>query len=123
MKILKVVASVGAVVGLGVTAAMAITNPNPDAYQDYATKRLAEYIKAEGCQKVPLPQDNCASIVESAQPQLAEIIINSTQRQNFILFSTYKTKLTLRWMPFLPAYEFETVGAFQSFYTFKGEKL
>lgn len=124
MKILKVVASVGAVVVLGVTAGMARTNPNPDDYKGYATQRLTEYIKTEGCQKVPLPQDNCESIVESAEPQLAKIITNSTQRQNFIIFSIYKTELSLRqWVPFLPAYQFETLGAFQSFYIFKAEKL
>lgn len=119
MKNLNVVASVAGAVLVGLGVAMVVTNPRPSAYNDYATERLTEYLKAEGCEKALLGQRQCVAALESAQPQIAELIRESTERQNFLLWSVYRTEFSL---PLLPAYQFETVGAFQSFYTYEFQK-
>lgn len=119
MKGLKVVASIGTVVVVGLGVAMAIANPSPEAYKDYAAKQVTQYLNDVGCEKVPIAKNQCLSLVESAQPQIAEMINQNTERQNFLFFSIYKTEFAL---PLLPTYQFETVGALQNFYIYKQDK-
>ena len=121
MKTLKILASVGGIAAIGVGVAMAIANPSREAYNEYATSKLVELAKDQGCSKVPFGKDKCLSVVDSARPQIQESISQSTHRQNFILFSIYKTEISIP-VPLTPSYQFETLGAFQSFYTFKQEK-
>lgn len=123
MKGLNVVASIGGVVVVGLGVAMAIANPSPEAYQEYAAKQVTESLN-NTCEKVPVPvaKNQCLSLVESAQPKIGEIISQNTERQNFILFSIYKTEFALPFVPFLPSYQFETVGALQNFYIYKLNK-
>ena len=116
MKGLNVVASIGGVLVVGLGVVMAIANPSPEAYKEYAAKLVTEYLNNVGCEKVPVAKNQCLSLVESAQPQIGEIISQNTERQNFILFSIYKTEFAL---PLLPTYQFETVGALQNFYIYK----
>lgn len=104
---------------------MAVTNPSQPVYEDYAVQRLTEYLKNDVCTQVPkafesLLQRNCTVLVDSSRPQMQQIISQSTQQQNFIFFSVYSTDLSLN--RFIPAYHFETVGAFQNFYTYSAEK-
>ena len=116
---------------LGVTAltafgvAMAKTNPGETEYQAYATQRLTEYAKANVCKKTPsfiekLINSNCENVLESANPQMRDLIASSTQRHDFIIFSLYRTEFKLN--SWLPSYKFETVGALDNFYTYKAEQ-
>ena len=128
MKIVKIVAAIASVALVGVGGAMAISNPNEEAYNEYAVTRLSEYLQNDVCAKAPstfgnILRDQCSSFVESNQSEIAELVANSTERQNFIVFSLYKTELSLkRYLPFLPSYQFETVGALNDFYTYKAQK-
>jgi hypothetical protein len=125
MKALTIIACVG-VVGVTVLGmAMANTNPSQTQYEEYAVERLTEYLKSNVCKKTSnffenLIQGNCSKLVESVNPQMREIISRSTEKQNFIIFSVYRTDLTFN--NWIPSYKFETVGAFDNFYTYSAQK-
>ncbi|MEH2247693.1 DUF4359 domain-containing protein [Nostoc sp.] len=126
MKPLTIIAYTGAAAGLaalGVT--MAKTNPSQVEYEEYAVQRLTEYLKTDVCKKTTniienLIHFNCDKLVDSANPQMQEIIARTTERQNYIIFSIYRTDLKIN--SWLPSYKFETVGAFEQFYTYSAEK-
>lgn len=112
-----------ALVGLG--SAMALTNPGRDTYEQYAVEQLTTYLKSEACTQVPkvfgvFLQRQCKSLVDTGRPQIQQIISETTQRQNFIFFSIYRTNLEIG--PFLPAYHFETLGIFEKFYIYQAEE-
>ncbi|MHC5829579.1 MAG: DUF4359 domain-containing protein, partial [Nostoc sp.] len=108
---------------LGVT--MAKTNPSQVEYEEYAVQRLTKYLKTDVCKKTTniienLIRFNCDKLVDSANPQIQEIVARTTERQNYIIFSIYRTDLKINsWMP---SYKFETVGALDQFYTYTAEK-
>jgi Domain of unknown function (DUF4359) len=126
MKIFKITASVGAMVlaaALGVT--MAWTNPGQVEYEEYGVQRLTQYLKQDVCKKTSkfletFIHTKCEEMVDSANPQIKQILSATTERQNFILFSVYRTDLKLS--SWIPAYRFETVGAFNNFYTYTAEE-
>lgn len=110
-----------ALFGLGIAAA--VTNPQPSAYEDYATEQLSAYLRDNVCTQAPESfglRKQCVSLIESNQSEVSQLVAESTQRQNFWVFSLYQTDLAVT--PLLPAYHFETVGAFKTFYTYKVEK-
>ncbi|MCX7596229.1 MAG: DUF4359 domain-containing protein [Fischerella sp.] len=135
MKILNITACVG-VVGLAVLGvAMVQTNPSQVEYEEYAVQKLTEYLKTNVCKQTPkfienVMKFNCKQVVVSTQPQIRELITESTERQNFILFSIYRTDLKLSSLlpaldsvlPSTPGYKFETLAAFNQFYTYKAEQ-
>ncbi|WP_353929475.1 DUF4359 domain-containing protein [Okeanomitos corallinicola TIOX110] len=125
MKAWTIIASVGvagfAVLGL----AMANTNPEKAEYEEYAVEKLTTYLKSDFCQKTPnflqnLIQLNCNKLIDSVNPQIREIITATTKRQDYLVFSVYTTDLKIDNL--IPGYTFETVGAFDQFYTYKAEK-
>jgi hypothetical protein len=104
---------------------MANTNPSQPKYEQYAVLKLTEYLKVNVCTKTPnllenIIKFNCSQLVDEANPQIKDLIKVTTQRQDYILFSVYRTDLRLN--SFVPAYTFETVGAFDRFYTYKAQK-
>ncbi|MGB3653428.1 MAG: DUF4359 domain-containing protein [Rivularia sp. (in: cyanobacteria)] len=125
MKIVSIVAYAGtaALVALGV--AMASTNPSRIEYEEYATLRLSRYLKEQGCSKTPnildnLIKFNCAKLIDSASPQIKQVINASTKKQDYLLFSVYSTDLQINSL--IPSYKFETVAALDNFFTYKAEK-
>ncbi|HEY9804489.1 MAG TPA: DUF4359 domain-containing protein [Leptolyngbyaceae cyanobacterium] len=126
MKSLTIMASIGA---LGLAAvlgvAMAQTNPNQAEYEDYAVQQLTEYLKSDVCNKTTkllerLINYNCDKLVDSANPQIRELLSATTERQDFFIFSIYRTELKIS--DFIPSYKFETVGAFNNFYTYTAQE-
>ncbi|HAA27915.1 MAG TPA: hypothetical protein DCE56_09965 [Cyanobacteria bacterium UBA8553] len=122
MNVLRVVTAIGGTVltALGVT--MALTNPSPDTYEEYAVEQLSTYLKNEGCTQVPVIlgdslKRQCKTLVDKNRPQIEQLVAQTTQRQNFIVFSIYRTNLEVG--SFLPVYRFETLGVFQQFYIYK----
>ncbi len=115
-----------AVTGLVVLGGLMIkTNPSQAEYEEYAAKRLTEYFKKNVCNKTPsflenLIQVNCDRLVDEANPQMREIIKATTQRQDFLFVSVYRTDFEFN--SWIPSYKFETVGAFDNFYTYKLDK-
>jgi hypothetical protein len=125
MKNMKPLALWGLIILGGVGSAMAITNPSPVAYEEFAVLRLTEYLKQEVCSQAPTLLGNslqaqCLAVVNSSQPQLKQIIARSTQQQNFLLFSIYKTELAVS--PMLPSYHVETLAILRSFHIYKTEQ-
>ncbi|ARV57904.1 hypothetical protein BZZ01_03980 [Nostocales cyanobacterium HT-58-2] len=125
MKFFTIITCLG-VVGVSVLGlAMANTNPGQARYEEYAVERLTEYLKSNVCKKSPnllenLIQMNCDKLVDVANPQMRDIISISTERQDFVIFSVYRTDLKLnKWVP---SYKFETVGALDNFYTYSAQK-
>jgi hypothetical protein len=122
----KVLTAIGGVALVGLGMSMALTNPAQDTYEEYAVEQLTQYLKDEGCSQAPkifgdLLLRQCKSLVDTGRPQVAQIISKTTQRQNFLFFSIYRT--TLEVGPFLPVYHFETLGVFQNFYIYQVNKL
>ncbi|MGI8503707.1 MAG: DUF4359 domain-containing protein [Hassallia sp.] len=120
--IMTYVAGVGLVV-LGVV--MVKTNPTQAEYEEYAMQRLTKYLKSDVCKKTPKMLENlikldCDKVVDSASPQVRELVAATTERQDFIIFSIYRTDLKLN--SWLPSYTFESVGVLESFYTYSAEQ-
>ncbi|MBD2430106.1 MULTISPECIES: DUF4359 domain-containing protein [Fischerella] len=137
MKASNIMAYVGVLGLAALGVAMTKTNPSQVEYEEYAVQRLTEYLNTSVCKKTPkflenVIQFNCRQVVDSAQPQLREIIADSTVRQDFIIFSIYRTDLNVNSLipalrldsilPSTPGYQFETLGAFNQFYTYKAEQ-
>ncbi|MBE9199590.1 MULTISPECIES: DUF4359 domain-containing protein [unclassified Nodularia (in: cyanobacteria)] len=125
MKALTIIACSGAVGLAALGMAMATTNPSLAEYEDYAAQRLTEYLKQDVCQKTTnflenLIKSQCQNLVDQATPQMREILGRSTEQQNFLIFSVYKTDL--KFSSFVPIYKFETVGAFNNFYTYTADQ-
>jgi hypothetical protein len=127
MKTLKIAAGLG-VAGLAVLGVvMARSNPEQAKYEEYAVQRLTDYLKTDFCKKTPgfgllgkLGTFNCDRFVDSANPQIRELIASTTERQNYLIFSVYRTEIKLDSL--IPGYKFETVGAFDNFYTYTAEE-
>lgn len=125
MKGLQVVKAIGGAALAVLGAALALTNPSQDAYEEFAVEQLTTYLKEEVCTQAPKSFENflqrqCTILVDTGRPQLQEILFEKTIRLNFVFFSIYLTNLEIS--PFLPAYHFETLGAFQKFYIYKAEE-
>jgi uncharacterized protein YceK len=128
MKVFPVILMVGGVGLVGLGSAMAIANPDQKMYERYATVQITNYVKTSVCSQGQnilgnLIQQPCNSLVETVKPQIQEIVIKNTQRQDYIFFSIYYTNLSLgSLVPFAPSYQIETVGAFNNFYSYLPQK-
>ncbi|MGB3636949.1 MAG: DUF4359 domain-containing protein [Rivularia sp. (in: cyanobacteria)] len=125
MKVVSIAAYAGAAALIALGVAMVGTNPSRVEYEEYATQRLGEYLKEQGCSKTPnlldnLIKFNCAKLIDSASPQIKQIVKASSQQHDYFLFSVYHTELQIS--PFIPSYKFETVAALDNFFTYKAEK-
>lgn len=115
---------VAGIVGMG----LAITNPGPQNYEDYAAEQLTTYLRGNICTDLPeqLQQfsEQCqflgGTLLDTAQPQLRGVIAQNTKRENYLVFSIYRTRLSLATL--VPTYEFETLGVFNQFYIYKAEQ-
>lgn len=125
MKALKMVALVGGVAIATIAGAMVATNPKSSSYEDFASQQLVEYLQENVCDKANqnfgnILQQSCDNFLQDARPQLENLIAQRTERQDYILFSIYRTNLSVA--AFLPAYEFETLGVFSHFHILKAEE-
>jgi hypothetical protein len=128
MKPIQVVLGVGGFILL-VLAGMAITNPSLEDYQDFATLRLALYLKENACKQLPRDlgefvlqhcQTVSKTLIDIGRPQLKQFIGDKTVRHDFLLFSIYETTIALD--ASMPIYEFETIGMMQYFYIYSIEE-
>jgi hypothetical protein len=134
MKNFKVGAYLAAMVFVGLGAAMTVTNPNPETYNQYAARRLAQYLQEKECVKIEDSFRDLCQLLEREQGQtlLRQLVSQNTERQNYFLFSIYKTNLStsdvvpsfLSGLLALPnlSYQFETVGVFSKFQTYRAER-
>ncbi len=130
MKQLRVVLYAIGLVLTGLGATMVITNPSQPTYEKYATQRLVDYLQENICTPqlqlfgASLQQD-CKQLLAENQAEIQRLVAKGTKQQNFGVLSVYRTELSAATVfPLLPsnmvpAYRFETIGIFQSFYTYK----
>lgn len=124
MKILKL--GFSGIVLLGLGGLMIVTNPGRQDYQQYAAQTINSRLKEKVCNEASETmgswlQSHCHTLVDTASPQLSQVIDRQTKRQNFLLFSIYQTNFFVP-SP-LPNYHFATVGLFDNFFTYQAEKI
>ncbi|MCP6761701.1 MAG: DUF4359 domain-containing protein [Fischerella sp. CENA71] len=112
---------------VGVAGVMSVTNPDDNTYVNYAAVRLTNEIQDAICKGPQLPQgkfwediskltrNTCKSGLATGLAfqgsNIKDFIATSTERQNFLVFSIYTTKV--------PGYNFKTIGAFGNLFTFQ----
>lgn len=134
MKNFKVGAYLAAMVFVGLGVAMAVTNPDREAYHRYAARNLAQYLQEQECVKIEDSYRDLCKLLEREQGQalLTRLVVENTERQNYFLLSIYETNLSTRdvvpsflsGLLSLPSlsYQFETVGLFGKFQTYRAER-
>jgi hypothetical protein len=123
-----------AIILVGLGAVMAITNPTPDSYTQYAARRLTQELKEKECVKIDDGLRDLCKLLDGNEGQslVKRLVTNNTERQNYFLFSIYKTDLSTRKL--LPSfltnlisvpsvsYTTETIGLLDNFQTYKAER-
>lgn len=90
-----------ALLGSGLVAGLAITNPGPEAFAEFGGGRLTALLVKEVCNQegvtgmLRLLIRKCPAFIQSQRPALETLVRVSTRRRNFLLFSTYHTELDL----------------------------
>ena len=114
-------ALVGIVAGCGLGGVMAVTNPDRSAYESYAIERIGELAEAE-CDRAPaglgvLLQGPCRAAIVAYKPQLRPILAATTSRQNWLVFSIYRSDISIPVVN-LKA-RVEAIGIFDRFFVYK----
>jgi Domain of unknown function (DUF4359) len=100
---------------------MALTNPDRSSYEVYAVEQLGELAKSQ-CNQAPagfgiVLQGPCRAAIEAFKPQIRPMLAAATTRQNFIIFSIYRSNLSI---PVVHLHaQVESIGIFNNFYTYK----
>lgn len=126
MKSSQIFLGIVGLVVLGSAGLMALTNPDETAFGEFALQQ----VKTQGCKEVPqIIREQCPQFVQDNQSQVKKLITQSTKRENYGLFSIYRTNLSTRSivpnLPIfldLPAFQLETVGMFGKFYIYQAEQ-
>jgi Domain of unknown function (DUF4359) len=115
------VVPIGALTICGLGGMMMLTNPDLPTYEAYAVERVGDLARDQ-CDRAPaglgiVLQGPCRAAIESFKPQLKPLLAASTSRQNFILFSIYKSDISI------PAVNLnakvESIGVLNNFFTYK----
>lgn len=87
--------------GGGLAVGLAITNPGPTAFADYGGGRLTDLLTRELCNPegvtgmMRLLIRHCPDLIRSQRSLLGQLVGAHTRRNNFGLFSIYRTELDL----------------------------
>jgi hypothetical protein len=99
--------------------ALAFTNPGMEEFERFAGERLADLAVQEVCaDRLPMPLklmiQDCPGLIHSQHKVLGALARRNTRRQNFGVFSLYRTEIGgPSVLPFLelPLYRVVTVAA------------
>jgi Domain of unknown function (DUF4359) len=111
----------GLVAGSGLVGVMVLTNPSRAAYENYAVDRIGELAK-DKCDRAPnglgvFIQGPCRAAIEAYKPELRTILAAATSRQNWVLFSIYRSNIMV---PIVNLQvRVESVGIFDRFFVYK----
>lgn len=111
------------------------TNPKTTTYEAFAVAEAKEFLATDACDR-PLPlvgnslKEECVQFVQSdaSTPLFLEMIRQGTQRQNWGLWSLYRTRLDVkRIMPALPqglipVYEVKSIGILNTVIVYQVEE-
>ena len=85
--------------GAGLGGVMALTNPNPSqsAYESFIVDRISELTK-DKCDRAPnelrvFIQGPCRAAIKALEPELQPLLAISTNRENWVLFSIYRSNI------------------------------
>ena len=106
---------------LTVAGSLAWFNPDQQAFESYARQQLSSYLQDNLCEDIVSPLGKfidlpCEELVIENQDLLNGLIQDRTQRDNYLLFSIYRTSLMLPFGGILPGYEVTTLGIGGRFY-------
>ena len=116
---------IGGIIAISIGAIAFLTNPGEPQYLQYADATLKTKVKDKVCAQVSQDlgvwlEGQCHLLINTASPYIAEIIVQQTRRDNFLLFSIYQTDLPLP-SP-LSSYHLKTIGVFGNFYIYQAQK-
>lgn len=119
----KVFAGVG-VIGVGLI--LSLSNPSRDTYSQHLAQKVNTDLKENICSEASdllggFVTTQCNNLVDRGGNQLAGMIKNSTNRNNFLLFSRYKTDISL--MRETPIYETEAIGFLGQVWVYRTEVI
>ena len=83
----------------GLTAGLAMTNPGPRAFEEFAAERLSLLLRKGLCHGDSLPLvlrlviRDCPALVASAQVPLGRLALEHSRRTNLGVLSLYRTEL------------------------------
>lgn len=134
MGFLKTAIIFGGITIAGVGGVLVVTNPDRVTYEQYATDQLTAYLKTEVCADAPsilgdltgvsdLLQQQCQALIQDNRTQIAALVASSTQQTDLWVLTIYQTTLQVPGIEELPAWQFETVGIFQRFITYKAAQV
>ena len=106
---------------LGACGLGLLTNPDRNAYENYAVDRVGNLAKDQ-CDRATaglgsILQGPCRAAIDIYKPQIRPLLSATTNRQNLLMFSIYRSDISL------PAIGFdgrvESIGIFNNFFTYK----
>jgi hypothetical protein len=109
------------VAGCGLGGVMAVTNPSRSAYESFAVDRIGDLAK-DKCARASdglgvFIQGPCRGLIEAYKPQLRPILAAATSRQNWVLFSIYRSNIMV---PIVNLQvRVESIGIFDRFFVYK----
>lgn len=106
---------------IGTVGALTLTNPDRNAYENYAVDRVST-LATQQCQQSPanlgaVLQLPCRAAVEAFKPNIRPLLAATTTRQNLFLVSIYRSSISIPAINFHA--EVESIGLFNSFYSYK----
>ncbi|MBE7379783.1 MAG: DUF4359 domain-containing protein [Leptolyngbya sp. SIO1E4] len=110
------------------TGGLVVTNPDLDAYEQYASRQAEQYLTEEICTELPkevndLLGGQCVEVVQTLQPNVERLIRDRTERLNLGVASIYRTSLGIPELAMLPRYEIETIGILGRFITYRATQV
>jgi Domain of unknown function (DUF4359) len=105
----------------GAISIAALTNPDRSDYEVYAIEQVGNLATSQ-CNRAPdgfkiVLQEPCRAAIAALKPQIQMILAANTTRQNYILFSIYRSKLSIPSVKLNT--QVESIGIFKNFYTYK----
>lgn len=112
-------------------AGLVVTNPGPEAFEDYAAERLVDLAIEEVCRPAAMPMllrlvvRNCGELVRSQRQVFGRLVAHHSRRINFGIASLYLTRLGGQqvlpdWR--IPIYSVTTLAAAGQFVTLSSEQ-
>jgi Domain of unknown function (DUF4359) len=106
---------------LTIGSGLVLTNPPRAAYETCATEQLTDLAKAQ-CNQPNSPygillQGPCRTAIEVFKPQIQPLLAANTQRQNWFLFSIYRSDISIPVVNF--SGQVQTIGVLNTFYTYQ----
>ena len=82
---------IGGIIAIGIGAIAILSNPGEQQYLQYADTTLKTKVKDKVCAQVSQDlgvwlEGQCHLLINTASPYIAEVIVQQTRRDNFLLF-------------------------------------